>query len=205
MEFLILLNKKSIPYYICIQTDFQNHFQINPQKQTIKTEIKMENNITRHKSVQSIFDRIRFRTDRYPHTVIFDYSPECKYQLQIDIIKLEEGEHPIFESNNPRFGYVLLTTHYLYSIILYDSETPLLVKNQSFKVRIQDIVYYKYVSEIIEEKEKRKDYTESVLKFIPTTTDKGAVLLYINVGVDEYIFHETLRQLVAMNNFYKTK
>ena len=84
-----------------------------------------------------------------------------------------------------------------------DKESPLLVKDQIFKVRIEDIVYYKYLSEIIDEKEKRKDYTECVLKFIETSNEQGGVLLYLNVGVDEYLFHETLRQLVSMNNFYK--
>ena len=158
-----------------------------------------ENNITKHKSVESIYKRIRFRIDRYQKTVIFDYSPDGHYKLQVDTIKLEEGEFPLFESYN-RNGYTLLTTHYLNSIILNDKESPLLKRNQVFKVSINDIVYYKYVSEIIEEKEKRKDYIETVLKFIPTNTEQGGVLLYLNVGVDEYLFHEVLRQLVCMNN-----
>lgn len=160
-----------------------------------------ENNITLHKSPESIFNRIRFRTDRYMRTVVFDYNPGGIYNLQTDLVKLEIGEHPIFESYNR--NYTLLTTHYLYSLILDDKGSPLLVKDQLLKVKIDDIVYYKSLSDIIEEKEKRKEYTECVLKFIPTTEEKGGVLLYLNIGNDEYIFHEALRQLVSMNNFYK--
>lgn len=159
------------------------------------------NNITQNKSIESIFNRIRFRTDRYMRTVVFDYNPEGIYNLQTDLVKLEIGEHPIFESYNR--NYTLLTTHYLYSLILDDKGSPLLVKDQLLKVKIDDIVYYKSLSDIIEEKEKRKEYTECVLKFIPTTEEKGGVLLYLNIGNDEYIFHEALRQLVSMNNFYK--
>ena len=157
------------------------------------------NNITKRRSIESIFSRIKFRIDRYQKTVIFVYNPEGLYKLQVDTIKLEEGEHPLFESYN-RNGYTLLTTHYLYSIILNDKESPLLMKKQTFKVAIKDIVYYKYVSEIIEEKEKRKDYYETVLKLIPCIEDIGGVLLYLNIGTEEYLFHEVLRQLVCMNN-----
>jgi len=157
------------------------------------------NNITQHRSIESIFKRIKFRIDRYQKTVIFDYNLEGLYKLQVDTIKLEEGEHPLFESYN-RNGYTLITTHYLYSIILNDKESPLLLKNQLFKVAIDDIVYYKYVSEIIEEKDKRKDYTETVLKFIPCIGEIGGVLLYLNIGNEEYFFHEVLRQLVCINN-----
>ena len=157
------------------------------------------NNITQYRSTESIFKRIRFRTDRYQKTVIFEYNPEGFYNLQVDSIKLEEGEHPLFESFN-RDGYTLITTHYLYSILLNDKESPLLLKNQIFKVAIEDIIYYKTISEIIEEKEKRKDYSETVLKLIPCREDIGGVLLYLNVGNEEYLFHEVLRQLVCMNN-----
>lgn len=159
-------------------------------------------NITQNRSIESIFKRIRFRTDRYPHSRMFDYNPKGLYNLQVDTIKLEEGEHPIFESYN-RNGYTLLTTHYLYSIILNDKESPLLQRNQLFKVSISDIVYYETVSEIIIEKEKRKDYTETVLKFIPCKEDIGGVLLYLNVGNEEYLFHEVLRQLVCMKSSEK--
>ena len=157
------------------------------------------NNITQHRSIESIFKRIRFRTDRYQKTVIFEYNLEGLYKLQVDTIKLEEGEHPLFESYN-RNGYTLLTTHYLYSIILNDKESPILQRNQLFKVSIDEIIYYKTVSEIIVEKEKRKDYTETVLKFIPCSEEIGGVLLYLNTGNEEYLFHEVLRQLVCMNN-----
>ncbi|MEA4983210.1 MAG: hypothetical protein VB066_10900 [Paludibacter sp.] len=157
------------------------------------------NNITQHRSVESIFKRIRFRIDRYQKTVIFEYNPEGLYNLQVDSIKLEDGEHPLFESFN-RNGYTLLTTHYLYSIILNDKESPLLISNQLLKAEIHDIIYYKYISEIIEEKEKRKNYTECVLKFIPCKEEIGGVLLYLNVGNDEYLFHEVMRQLMCMNN-----
>lgn len=84
-----------------------------------------DNNITQHRSIESVFNPIRFRIDRYPKTVIFDYNPEGLYKLQVDTIKLEEGEHPLFESYN-RNGYTLITTHHLYSIILNDKESPLL-------------------------------------------------------------------------------
>ena len=157
------------------------------------------NNITQHRSIESIFKRIKFRIDRYQKTVIFDYNLEGLYKLQVDTIKLEEGEHPLFESYN-RNGYTLITTHYLYSIILNDKESPLLLKNQLFKVAIDDIVYYKYVSEIIEEKDKRKEYAETVLKFVPCIGEIGGALLYLNVGNEEYFFHEVLRQLVCINN-----
>ncbi len=157
------------------------------------------NNITQHRSIESIYKRIRFRTDRYQKTVIFDYNPDGLYKLQVDTIKLEEGEHPLFESYN-RNGYTLLTTHYLYSIILNDKESPLLQRNRLFKVEIENIIYYKYLSEIIEEKEKRKDYSETILKFIPCTEEIGGVLVYLNTGNEEYLFHEVLRQLVCMNN-----
>lgn len=157
------------------------------------------NNITHHRSIESIFKRIRFRTDRYQKTVIFDYNSEGLYNLQVDFIKLEEGEHPLFESYN-RNGYTLITTHYLYSIILNDKESPLLQRNQIFKVAIEDIIYYKNATEIIVEKEKRKDYSETVLKFIPCKEDIGGVLLYLNIGTEEYLFHEVLRQLVCINN-----
>lgn len=158
-----------------------------------------DNNITQHRSIESIFKRIRFRTDRYQKTVIFDYNPDGLYKLQVDTIKLEEGEHPLFESYN-RNGYTLITTHHLYSIILNDKESPLLQGNQIFKVKVEDIVYYKYISQIIEKKEKRKDYTETILTFIQCTEDIGGVLLYLNIGSEEYLFHEVLRQLVCMNN-----
>ena len=98
------------------------------------------NNISNHKSPESMIRRIRFRTDRYMRTVVFDYSPECDYHLQVDTIQLEEGEHPLFEDYN-RDGYTLLTTHFLYSIILNDKESPLLVKDQIFKVAINDTIY----------------------------------------------------------------
>ena len=98
------------------------------------------NNITQNKSIESIINRIRFRTDRYPRTVIFDYNQEGVCNLQIDTIQLEEGEHPLFEDYN-RDGYTLLTTHFLYSIILNDKESPLLVKDQIFKVAINDTIY----------------------------------------------------------------
>ena len=161
-----------------------------------------ENNITKHKSIESIINRIRFRTDRYPRTVIFDYNQEGVYNLQIDTIQLEEGEHPLFEDYN-RNGYTLLTTHYLYSIILNDKESPLLVKDQIFKVAINDIIYYKSISDIITEQYQRKNYSETLLKQIDTTTEQGAVLFYLRVGTVEFQFHEILRQLVCMNNFYK--
>jgi hypothetical protein len=161
-----------------------------------------DNNITKNKPIESVFNRIRFRTDRYPRTVIFDYSIDGNYQLQGEFVKLEEGEYPLFESYN-RNGYTLFTSHYLYSVILRDDESPLLVKNQIFKVKIEDIVYYKSLSNLLEEKEKRTEYKEEVLKFIETTTEKGAVLLYLRVGTDEFLFHEILKQLVCMNNFYK--
>ena len=161
-----------------------------------------DNNITQHRSIESVFNRIRFRIDRYPKTVIFDYNPEGLYKLQVDTIKLEEGEYPLFESYN-RNGYTLITTHQLYSIILNDKESPLLQRNRLFKVEIENIIYYKYLSEIIEEKEKRKDYTETILKFIQCTEDIGGVLLYLNIGSEEYLFHEVLRQLVCMNNHAK--
>lgn len=160
------------------------------------------NNITQHRSIESIYKRIRFRTDRYQKTVIFDYNPDGLYKLQVDTIKLEEGEHPLFESYN-RNGYTLLTTHYLNSIILNDKESPLLQRNQIFKVSIDEIIYYKTVSEIIVEKEKRKDYSETILKFIPCTEEIGGVLVYLNTGNEEYLFHEVLRQLVCMNNQVK--
>lgn len=158
-----------------------------------------DNNITQHRSIDSIFKRIKFRTDRYQKTVIFEYNPEGLYKLQVDTIKLEEGEHPLFESYN-RNGYILTTTHFLYSIILNDKESPLLQRNQIFKVSIDNIVYYKTVAEIIQEKEKRKDYSETILKFIPCTEEIGGVLVYLNTGNEEYLFHEVLRQLVCMNN-----
>ena len=161
-----------------------------------------DNNITKNKTTESVFNRIRFRTDRYPRTVIFDYSIDGNYQLQGEFVKLEEGEYPLFESYN-RNGYTLLTSHYLYSVILRDDESPLLVKNQTFKVKIEDIVYYKSLSDLLEEKEKRPEYKEEVLKFIETTTDKGGILLYLRIGVEEFQFHEILRQLTCMNNFYK--
>ena len=75
-----------------------------------------------------------------------------------------------------------------------------MIRNQLFKVSIDEIIYYKTVSEIIVEKEKRKDYTETVLKFIPCSEEIGGVLLYLNTGNEEYLFHEVLRQLVCMNN-----
>ena len=158
-----------------------------------------DNNITQHRSIESVFNRIRFRIDRYPKTVVFVFNPEGLYKLQADTIKLEEGEYPLFESYN-RNGYTLLTTHYLNSIILNDKESPILQRNQLFKVSIDEIIYYKTVSEIIVEKEKRKDYTETVLKFIPCSEEIGGVLLYLNTGNEEYLFHEVLRQLVCMNN-----
>ena len=158
-----------------------------------------DNNITQHRSIDSIFKRIKFRTDRYQKTVIFEYNPEGLYKLQVDTIKLEEGEHPLLESYN-RNGYILTTTHYLYSIILNDKESPLLQRNQIFKVSIDNIVYYKTVAEIIQEKEKRKDYSETILKFIQCTEEIGGVLVYLNTGNEEYLFHEVLRQLVCMNN-----
>ena len=160
------------------------------------------NNISKQKSIDSIFKRVRFRTDRYPRTVIFDYNPEGIYNLQIDTIKLEEGEHPIFEDYN-RNGYTLLTSCFLYCIILNDKESPLLVKDQIFKVAINDILYYKSISDIITEQYQRKNYSEVVLKQIDTTTEQGAVLFYLRVGTVEFQFHEILRQLVCMNNFYK--
>lgn len=163
----------------------------------------MNNNyMTQNKSIESIFNRIRFRINRYPRTVIFDYNPAGIYNLQIDTIQLEEGEHPLFEDYN-RNGYTLLTTHYLYSIILNDKESPQLVKDQIFKVAINDIKYYKSISDIITEQYQRKNYSETVLKFIDTTTEQGAILLYLRVGTVEFQFHEALRQLVCMNNFYK--
>lgn len=161
-----------------------------------------DNNITKNKTTESVFNRIRFRTDRYPRTVIFDYSIDGNYQLQGEFVKLEEGEYPLFESYN-RNGYTLLTSHYLYSIILRDDESLLLVKNQTFKVKIEDIVYYKSLSDLLEEKEKRTEYKEEILKFIETTTQEGAILLYLRTGVEEFQFHDILRQLVCMNNFYK--
>lgn len=161
-----------------------------------------DNNITKNKTTESVFNRIRFRTDRYPRTVIFDYSVDGNYQLQGEFVKLEDSEYPLFESYN-RNGYTLLTSHYLYSVILRDDESPLLVKNQIFKVKIEDIVYYKSLSNLLEEKDKRTEYKEEVLKFIETTTDQGAVLLYLRVGTEEFLFHEILKQLVCMNNFYK--
>ena len=81
-----------------------------------------------------------------------------------------------------------------------DKESPLLQRNRLFKVEIENIIYYKYLSEIIEEKEKRKDYSETILKFIPCTEEIGGVLVYLNTGNEEYLFHEVLRQLVCMNN-----
>jgi hypothetical protein len=161
-----------------------------------------DNNITKNKTTESVFNRIKFRTDRYPRTVIFDYSIDGNYQLQGEFVKLEDSEYPLFESYN-RNGYTLLTSHYLHSVILRDDESPLLVKNQIFKVKIEDIVYYKSLSDLLEEKEKRTEYKEEVLKFIETTTEKGAVLLYLRVGTEEFLFHEILKQLVCMNNFYK--
>lgn len=134
--------------------------------------------------------------------MIFDFSPKGDYQLQIDTIKLEEGEHALFEDYN-RNGYTLLSTHYLYSLILNDKESPLLVKNQLFKARIEDIVYYKSLSDLLEEKEKRTEYAEVALKFIETTTEQGEVLFYVRVGTVEFQFHEILKQLVCMNNSYK--
>ena len=160
------------------------------------------NNISKQKSIDSIFKRVRFRTDRYPRTVIFDYNPEGIYNLQIDTIKLEEGEHPIFEDSN-RNGYTLLTSCFLYCIILNDKESPLLVKDQIFKVRIEDVVYYKSISDIITEQYLRKNYSETVLKFNDTASEQGAILLYLRVGTVEFQFHEILRQLICMNNFYK--
>ncbi len=160
------------------------------------------NNITKNKITESVFNRIRLRTDRYPRTVIFDFSPKDDYQLQGEFVQLEEGEYPLFESYN-RNGYTLLSSHQLYSVILRDDESPLLLKNQIFKVKIEDIVYYKSLSDLLDEKEKRTEYKEEVLKFIETTTDKGAVLLYLRVGTEEFQFHEILKQLVCMNNFYK--
>lgn len=161
-----------------------------------------DNNITKNKTTESVFNRIKFRTDRYPRTVIFDYSIDGNYQLQGEFVKLEEGEYPLFESYN-RNGYTLFTSHYLYSVILRDDESSLLVKNQIFKVKIEDIVYYKSLSDLLEEKEQRVEYKEEVLKFIETKTQEGAVLLYLRIGVDEFMFHEILKQLVCMNNFYK--
>jgi hypothetical protein len=161
-------------------------------------------NITRNKTIESIFKRIRFRTDRYPRTVIFDYSPESDYKFQEDFVTLEEGEHPIFESYN-RNGYTLLTTHYLYSVILRDEESPLLEKNQKFKVKIEDIIYFKSLNDIITEKEKRTEYQEVILKFVETTKEDGGVLLYLRVGTEEFMFHEILRQMVSMNNFCKNQ
>lgn len=161
-----------------------------------------DNNITRNKTIESVFNRIRFRTDRCPRMVIFDYSKDSNYQLQGEFVKLSEGEYPLFESYN-RNGYTLLTTHNLYSVILRDEESPLLVKNQIFKVRIEDIVYYKSLSDLLEEKEKRTEYKEEVLKLIETKTQVSIIPLYLRVGVEEFMFHEILKQLVCMNNFYK--
>lgn len=161
-----------------------------------------DNYITKNKTTESVFNRIRFRTDRYLKTVIFDYSVDGNYQLQGEFVKLEDGEYPLFESYN-KSGYSLLTSHYLYSVILRDDISPLLIMNQIFKVKIEDIVYYKTISDLLEEKEKRIKYKEEVLKFIETTTEEGTVLLYLRIGVEEFIFHEILRQLVCMNNYYK--
>ncbi|MDD3014281.1 MAG: hypothetical protein PHC34_11315 [Candidatus Gastranaerophilales bacterium] len=163
-----------------------------------------DNNITRNKTIESIFKRIRFRTDRYPRTVIFDYSPESDNKLQEDFVTLEEGEHPIFESYN-RNGYTLLTTHYLYSVILRNEESPLLEKNQKFKVKIEDLIYFKSLNDIITEKEKRTEYQEIALKFIETTKEDGGILFYLRIGTEEFMFHEILRQLVSMNNFCKNQ
>ena len=160
------------------------------------------NNITKHKSIDSIFKRVRFRTDRYPRTIIHDYSVDGNYNIQVEKIQLEEGEHPLFKDYN-RNGYILLTTHFLYSIILNDKESPLLVKDQIFKVRIEDVVYYKSISDIITEQYLRKNYSETVLKFNDTASEQGAILLYLRVGTVEFQFHEILRQLICMNNFYK--
>lgn len=164
--------------------------------------IMNDNYITKNKTTESVFNRIRFRTDRYLKTVIFDYSVDGNYQLQGEFVKLEDGEYPLFESYN-KSGYSLLTSHYLYSVILRDDISPLLIMNQIFKVKIEDIVYYKTLSDLLEEKEKRIKYKEEVLKFIETTTEEGTVLLYLRIGVEEFIFHEILRQLVCMNNYYK--
>jgi hypothetical protein len=84
--------------------------------------------------------------------VIFDYSKDGNYLLQGVFVNLEEGEYPLFESYN-RNGYTLLTSHYLYSEILRDDKSPLLMKNQIFKVKIEDIVYYKSLSDLLVEKE----------------------------------------------------
>ena len=159
-----------------------------------------ENNITKHKSVQTIYDRISFRVNRYPLTIFFKYNSKEEYQLQNNIIQLEENEHPIMEDYNLN-GILVLTTHYLYSIILNDKESLLLRKNQINKVAINDIIYHSSISEIIEEKERRKDYTEIVLKSIQTTQQQE-VFYYIRTNY-EFQFHESLRQLVCMNNFYK--
>lgn len=164
-----------------------------------------KNNIKRNRSIESIIKRIRFRTDRYPHTVLFDYSANGIYKLQIDSIKLEDGEHPLFEDYNVNCQYTLLTTHFLYSIILNDKESPLLVKNQLFKVRIEDIIYNKSISDIITEQYQRKEYSEVVLKFIETTTEQGGVLFYIRTGTIEFQFHEILKQLICMNNLNKAQ
>jgi hypothetical protein len=71
-----------------------------------------ENDITKNKTSEAGLNRIRFRTYRYPRTVIFDYSMEGNYQLQGEFVKLEDGEYPLFESYN-RNGYTLLTSHQL--------------------------------------------------------------------------------------------
>jgi len=155
-----------------------------------------ENSNINQKSIEFIFKRINFRIERYPRMVLFD-KPCDSYTLQNNSIILGEEEHPLYEERAVN-SYVLITNLYLYSNIykhIQNSDSPL----GEFRIAIKDVKYFKYPSEILDEKESRSDYTEYVLSYIYSKDEEQKVP--VRVGVNhEFFFMETLRQLVCMYN-----
>jgi hypothetical protein len=153
----------------------------------------MKNKITDFRSTLSIHNWIYSRNKHFSRYILYSVSESETKGIQNPSIKLEDKEFPIFDcysnDNNDQYTYLLITTHFLTSII----------DNITYTVDIEDISFDFEIDDIIESRKNRTDYIEYICYELKTT--KEIIPVWVECGVCENILWGIFNQL----NFLKRK
>jgi len=153
----------------------------------------MNKKITDNRSPISLQNWIYTRTKHFSRYILYCIEEAKKKVIQNSSIELLDKEYPLFEcyskDANDQYTYLLITTHFLTSII----------DNITYTVDIEDISFDLEIDDIIESRKSRTEYTEYVKYELKTTNE--TISVWVECGVCENILWGIFNQL----NFLKRK
>lgn len=142
----------------------------------------------------SLLNWIISRNQHFCRYILYSVSEAEGKEIQNSSIKLQDKECPIFECYANDNNYLLITTHYLISI----------VDNIFYKVDIEDISFALEVEDVIKGRKERTEYIEYVKYDLQSTRGK-IIPVWIENGICENIFCGIFNQINFLKRKYEIK